>query len=96
MSLQVATAGSRAGGPVCAYFGSASTHSPAGKRLAELVLEELDRGPGSPGRLERLTDAILRETRMPAVQIQPCMTTAADVPRIARAVAAGLRRFFAG
>jgi N-acetylmuramoyl-L-alanine amidase len=96
LSLQVATAGSRAGGPVCVYFGSASTHSPAGKRLAELVLEELDRGPGSPGRLEGLTDAILRETRMPAVQIQPCLTTAADVPRIARAVAVALRRFFAG
>lgn len=96
VSLQIATAGSRAGGPVCAYFGSASTHSPAGKRLAELVLEELDRGPGSSGRLERLTDAILRETRMPAVQIQPCMTTAAEIPRIARAVADALRRFFAG
>jgi N-acetylmuramoyl-L-alanine amidase len=96
ISLQIATAGSRAGGPVCAYFGSASTHSPAGKRLAELVLEELDRGPGSPGRLERLTDAILRDTRMPAVLIQPGATTAADVPRVALAVADALRRFFAG
>jgi hypothetical protein len=81
---------------VCSYFGSASTHSPAGKRLAELVLEEMDRKPGYPGRLEGLTDAILRETRMPAVQIQPCMTTTADVPRIAGAVADALRRFFAG
>jgi hypothetical protein len=81
---------------VCAYFGSASTHSPAGKRLAELVLEELDRGPGSSGRLEGLTEAILRETRMPAVQIQPCMTTADDVPGIARAISEALRRFFAG
>jgi N-acetylmuramoyl-L-alanine amidase len=96
ISLQVATAGSRAGGPVCHYFGSATTHSPAGKRLAELVLEELDRGQGSSGRLERLTDAILRETRMPAVQIQPCVTTIADVPRIARALADALHRFFAG
>jgi N-acetylmuramoyl-L-alanine amidase len=96
VSLQIATAGSRAGGPVCAYFGSATTHSPAGKRLAELVLEELDRGPGSSGRLEGLTDAILRETRMPAVQIQPCMTTADDVPGIARAISEALRRFFAG
>ena len=52
--------------------------------------------PGSSGRLEGLTDAILRETRMPAVQIQPCMTTADDVPGIARAVAEALRRFFAG
>ena len=96
VSLQVAAAGSRAGGPTCSYFGSASTHSPAGKRLAELVLEELDRAPGASGRLEPLTDAILRETRMPAVQIQPCGTTTADIPRVARAVADALRRFFAG
>jgi N-acetylmuramoyl-L-alanine amidase len=96
ISLQVVAGGSREGGPACAYFGSATTHSPAGMRLAELVLEELDHEPGSPGRLERLTDAILRETRMPAVQIQPCVTTAADVPRIAHAIADALRRFFAG
>jgi N-acetylmuramoyl-L-alanine amidase len=96
VSLQVATAGSRAGGHVCAYFGSASTHSPAGKRLAELMLDELDRGPGASGRLEGLTDAILRETRMPAVQVQPCVTTVADIPRIAGALASALRRFFAG
>jgi N-acetylmuramoyl-L-alanine amidase len=96
ISLQVVAAGSRAGGPACAYFGSASTHSPAGRRLAELVLEELDRGSGSTGRLERLTDAILRETRMPAVQIQTRVTTASDVTRVARAVADALRRFFAG
>jgi N-acetylmuramoyl-L-alanine amidase len=96
ISLQVATAGSRAGGHVCAYFGSASTHSPAGKRLAELMLDELNRGPGSSGRLEGLTDAILRETRMPAVQVQPCVTTVADVPRVAGAMASALRRFFAG
>ncbi len=33
---------------------------------------------------------------MPAVQVQPCVTAAADVPRVARAVAAALGRFFAG
>jgi N-acetylmuramoyl-L-alanine amidase len=96
VSLQVTTAGPRPSGPACAYFGSPSTHSPAGKRLAELVLEELGRASGPPGRLERLTDAILRETRMPAVQIQPCVVSAADVPNIARDVARALHRFFAG
>ena len=94
ISLQVGEAS--AGRPSCAYFGSASTHSPAGRRLAELVLEELERGTGSSARLERLTDAILRETRMPAVQIQPCVSSPADVPRVARAVAGALQRFFAG
>ena len=28
-------------GPTCSYFGSAATYSPAGRRLAELILEEL-------------------------------------------------------
>ena len=98
ISLRVATSGSRAaGGATCSYFGSATTHSPAGRRLAELVLEELSAGPKrSPARLEQLTDAILRETRMPAVQIHPCVATAADVPMVAAAIAVALRRFFAG
>lgn len=96
VSLQIGSAGSRAGGPVCAYFGSASTHSPAGMRLAELVLDELDPAKGASARLERLTDAILRETRMPAVQIQPCVASVDDVPRVAGAIAAALQRFFAG
>ena len=82
---------------MCAYFGSATTHSPAGKRLAELVAEELAaRVPAPPDTWKRLTHAILRETRMPAVQIQPCVTTTADVPAVARAVAVALGRFFAG
>ena len=34
-----------------------------------------------PGACERLTHAILRETRMPAVQVQPCVTTDGRRPR---------------
>jgi N-acetylmuramoyl-L-alanine amidase len=52
-----------AGEPACAYFGSDRTQSPAGRHLAELILEELDADFGGPGRLERLTAAMLRETR---------------------------------
>lgn len=96
VSLHVPSAGTGAGGSTCSYFGSASTHSPAGKRLAELVLDELERELGSPGHLERLTGAILRETRMPAVRIEPLLRTGADVARTGRAVAAALSRFFAG
>jgi hypothetical protein len=33
---------------------------------------------------------------MPAVQIQPCVTTTADVPAVAQAAAVALGRFFAG
>jgi N-acetylmuramoyl-L-alanine amidase len=96
ISLQVVSEQALGGMSVCAYFGSATTHSPAGKRLAELVAEELRRELGSLGHLEGLTHAILRETRMPAVQIQPCVEAAADVPGVAHAVAVALGRFFAG
>jgi N-acetylmuramoyl-L-alanine amidase len=96
ISLQVAAGGDHGGPSVCAYFGSTTTHSPAGKRLAELVVEELQIELRSPGHLEQLTHAILRETRMPAVQIQPRVTTSADIEGVSRAVAVALGRFFAG
>ena len=81
-----------------------ATYSPAGRRLAELILEDLEREFGRRGRLQRLTVGMLRETRMPAVQIEP-LVTVNDVeasligddgfaPRVARAVAGGARRFF--
>ena len=95
VSLRIVMATSETGGPTCSYFGSATTHSPAGKRLAELVLEELERELGCPGTLEGLTEAILRETRMPAVQIEP-HARGADAARAGRAVALALSRFFAG
>ena len=59
------------GGLACACFGSDSTYSPAGERLATMILEELGRLTGRGGRLQRLTVAMLRETRMPAVQVEP-------------------------
>ncbi|MEP6973092.1 MAG: peptidoglycan-binding protein [Actinomycetota bacterium] len=95
VSLRIVVATPGIGGPTCTYFGSPTTHSPAGKRLAELVLEELERELGCPGTLEGLTDAILRETRMPAVQVEP-HAEGPDVARAGRAVAAALSRFFAG
>jgi N-acetylmuramoyl-L-alanine amidase len=94
------------GGPVCSYFGSRTTHSPSGLVLAQLILEELEAELGLPGKLRPLTIAPLRETRMPAVQVEPLtgageqeegMLTDPDLPsRIARAVAAGVSRFFSG
>jgi N-acetylmuramoyl-L-alanine amidase len=104
VSLGFAAGLPEAGGPTCSYFGSASTHSPAGMLLAELILDELERALGARGRLQRLTGAMLRETRMPAVQVEPASTTnarEADMiadPAFAEltglAVAAGIRRFF--
>jgi N-acetylmuramoyl-L-alanine amidase len=94
------------GGPVCSYFGSRTTHSPSGLILAQLILEELEAELGLPGRLRPLTIAPLRETRMPAVQVEPLtgagegerrILSDPDLPsRVARAVAAGVGRFFSG
>ncbi len=90
VSLQIPIAGAETAS-TCIYFGNTTTYSPAGKRLAELAAEELERVLACPIGVERLTGAILRETRMPAVQID---TSQAD--RIGPAIAAALSRFFAG
>ena len=94
------------GGPVCSYFGSRTTHSPSGLVLAQLILEELEAELGLSGRVRPLTIAPLRETRMPAVQVEPFtgagrreeeLLRNPDLPtRVARAVAAGVGRFFSG
>src|SRR4029453_10696244 len=104
LSLHLGPGVPEASGPTCSYFGSATTYSPAGRRLAGLILEELERELGRRGRLQRLTVGMLRETRMPAVQIEPPLPAEPlgvslfgdDVfaPRVARAVAGGARRFF--
>ncbi len=89
-------------GPTCSYFGNAATHSPAGMLLATSILEELEREFQCSGRLQRLTVAMLRETRMPAVQVEPTFVggagpdAAADPifpRRVGAAVARGVRRF---
>jgi N-acetylmuramoyl-L-alanine amidase len=94
------------GGPVCSYFGSRTTHSPSGLVLAQLILEELEAELDLTGRIQPLTIAQLRETRMPAVQVEPLtgvgpreqeMLTRPDLAaRVGRAVATGVRRFFSG
>lgn len=106
LSLHLAAGVPEGSGPTCSYFGSATTHSPAGRHLAELVLEGLEREFGCRGRTQRLTIGMLRDTRMPAIQIEPLFVTnrleaelIADptfVDRVGFAVAAGVRRFFAG
>ncbi len=73
--------------------------------LAQLILEQVEAATGQRGRLQRLSVSMLRETRMPAVQVEPAFVTNAreraliDDPvfaeRVGRAVASGIRRFFA-
>ena len=81
----------------CSYFGNSSTHSPAGKHIAELIAAAIERDVGCPAAVDRLTGAILRETRMPAVQIDlPHDVDPSAGSRIALAIADGLTRFFEG
>ena len=92
------------GGPVCSYFGSRTTHSPTGLVLAQLILEELEAELELAGRIQPLTIAQLRETRMPAVQVEPltgvgprekAILARPDLAsRVGRAIAMGVRRFF--
>jgi N-acetylmuramoyl-L-alanine amidase len=83
------------GGPVCSYFGSSRTHSPAGMLLARMIVEELEPVTGRPGRIRPLAGTLLRETRMPAVQVELAAEPddAGFVERVGLAVTRGIRRF---
>lgn len=105
VSLHANAGEPEAEGATCFYFGMPTTHSPAGRRLAELIQEQLTSRFGfKDGRIHPLAIDILRETRMPAVQIEPCFLTnekeermlADDRTRrdIAAAIAEGIERFF--
>jgi N-acetylmuramoyl-L-alanine amidase len=89
-------------GAVCCYYGTPTTHSPMGLRLAESIRAELS-GLGPDGGVRPLAISILRETRMPAVQVELAVTTLPDEARrvldpafpggAARAIASGVERF---
>jgi N-acetylmuramoyl-L-alanine amidase len=105
VSLHLNAGAPEAAGPTVYFFGSANTRSPMGERLAQLILERLERDLGTPGACARLTATLLRETRMPAVQVEPAFITneheerlivdPAFPGRVARAVAEGIAAFFA-
>lgn len=89
------------------YFGRLGFSSVGGRALAELVQEELTAATGlRDGRTHPMAFPILRETRMPAVQAEPCFITnpkeeqlLSEEPflrEVARALAGALERFFAG
>ncbi len=106
VSLHINTGDPKATGPTCYYFGTGTTHSPMGMHLASLILEELSRELGVAGTCERLSASMLRETRMPAVQVEPAFITNETEERkladplfagkVAKAIAAGVARFFSG
>jgi N-acetylmuramoyl-L-alanine amidase len=85
-------------GITCAYFGTATTHSPAGKRLAGMLLERLSEHSGiAGGEPHPMAIGILRETRMPAVMVafpDPSQSSGgADITGIVNALAAGIQAF---
>jgi N-acetylmuramoyl-L-alanine amidase len=66
------------------FYGTPTTHSPAGRRLAELIQSELlELGLRDAG-IRPMALPILRETRMPAVQVEPVtLGDGDDVRRLA-------------
>jgi N-acetylmuramoyl-L-alanine amidase len=93
-----------AGGATCASFGTRTTHSPAGERLAREILSGVSERAGLEARgTRRLAVAILRETWMPAVVVELGLLADAEGERragdpearaaIARGVADGIERF---
>ena len=63
-------------GTSCFYYGTETTWSPVGERLAEMIVDELTTRLGlKDGRTHRLAIPLLRETRMPAVQVEVCFIT---------------------
>jgi len=90
-------------GALTYFFGHDRFRSEAGARLADCIHTELLAVGGSDAGVHAKQYAILRETRMPAVQIEPAHITNADDERsladpgfqtlVAEAIAAGLREF---
>ena len=72
------------------HWGTPTTHSPAGRLLAEGVAEELAAEGVAGVVVEPLAIATLRETRMPAIVVDVPRATAAAM---AAAVARGVARF---
>ena len=80
-------------GCACLYFGTPTTHSPMGRRLAASILTSLVSRLGLMDRgVHPRSIAILRETRMPAVLIEPfgAGDPRADEDGFAQAVAEGI------
>ncbi|HVM12310.1 MAG TPA: peptidoglycan-binding protein [Actinomycetota bacterium] len=94
-------------GASCYYFGRLGNVSVPGRALAEMVQDELTSRLGlQDGRTHPKAYPLLRETPMPAVQVEPCFITnpkeeaaIQEAPfrqEVGRAVTAALARFFEG
>jgi N-acetylmuramoyl-L-alanine amidase len=88
------------------YFGRLGSVSVPGKALAQFIQEELSEWTGvRDGRTHPMSFPLLRETPMPAVQVEPCFVTNPKEEQllteepfqsdVARALVRALERFFA-
>ncbi|HZD18636.1 MAG TPA: peptidoglycan-binding protein [Actinomycetota bacterium] len=104
VSIHLGTGQAVPAGVSCCHYGTPTTHSPMGRGLAGCILGELVRSLGLlDGGVRPLAIAILRETRMPAVQVElavpsnPAEASLLTVPsfpdRAAIAIADGIERF---
>ncbi len=95
------------GGASCYYYGRGGYASQAGQRLADLILAELTESTDLEGRGTHAKSLpLLRETRMPAVHVEPCFITNPREEellrspefrrRLAGALADAVAAFFAG
>lgn len=106
VSLRLRAREPEAHGAACAYWGTSTTHSPAGRRLAELIQAELAATGLADEGIRPLAITLLRETKMPAVQVEPghladpdeefLLTDPAFRRRVAEAIADGIGRFLRG
>ena len=89
------------------FFGRLGTTSVAGHALAELIQEEITAATGlRDGRAHPKAFPLLRETRMPAVQVEPCFLTNPKEEQllgeesfrhdVVRAITIAIERYFAG
>ncbi len=77
-------------GSACFHYGTPTTHSPMGRRLAESIQHALVRLGLPDGGLHPRSIAILRETRMPAARIEPAVALdELDASRIGEPAFAG-------
>jgi N-acetylmuramoyl-L-alanine amidase len=103
LSLHLGGGGIVTRGVVSCYFGSPQTHSPMGRHLAESLQARLVELGLPDGGVRPLTIAIVRETRMPAVQVELGVVGNADeaariaspgfVDEVVGALTDGLQRF---
>jgi N-acetylmuramoyl-L-alanine amidase len=94
-------------GSSCYYFGRLGSVSVAGEALAGVIQDEIVTATGlRDGRTHPKAFGLLRETRMPAVHVEPCFLTNPKeeqllreepfLRELVRAMGQGVERFFAG